>query len=77
MHFEFSNWLETNDACRIDFCQLSERLLVELEFELTTPGLTVRVAADRATGARQVNGKFRYKRLIRSRTRFLLNDIFE
>ena len=42
-------WWKTNDACRIDFCQSSERKLTEPRSELTTPWLTARVA----TGARR------------------------
>ena len=35
-----------NNACHIDFFQTSERILAELDFEHTAPGLTARVATD-------------------------------
>ena len=39
-------WCNTNAACHYDFRQTSERILAELWFEFTTPGLTARVKAD-------------------------------
>ena len=43
------HWWKTNDACHNDFCWTSERMLAELGFELSTPGLTARVATDWTT----------------------------
>ena len=37
-HIDLAHWWKTNDACRIDFCQSSERKLAEPGFKLTTPG---------------------------------------
>ena len=48
-HINLVHWWKTNDACRIAFCQTSERKLAEPGFELTTPGLTARVSTDWAT----------------------------
>ena len=45
-HRLIAHWWKTNDACHNDFCETSERMLVELWFEFTTPGLTARVATD-------------------------------
>ena len=42
------------DAGHSDSCQTSERMLAELGIELTTPGLTARVATDCATAARLI-----------------------
>ena len=42
-----------NDACHIDFCQMSERMLAKLGFKLTTPGLTAHIATNRDTSARR------------------------
>ena len=53
-HRLIAHWWKTNDACHNDFCQTSEIMLVELGFELITPGLTTRVATNWATGADQV-----------------------
>ena len=50
-HIYLAHWWKKNDACRIDFCQSLERKLAELGFEITTPGLTARIATDWATGA--------------------------
>ena len=41
-----------NNTYHSDFFQTSERMLAELGFELTTPGLTTRVATEWAAGAR-------------------------
>ena len=45
-----SNWLlfhiRLNDACLIDFYQISEGMLAKLGFDLTTPGLTACVATE-------------------------------
>ena len=46
------HWWKTNDACRIDFCQTSERKFAEPGFELKTPWLTACIATVWATGAR-------------------------
>ena len=48
-HIDLAHWWKTNDAYRIDFCQSSERKLAEPGLELTTPGLTARVATNWAT----------------------------
>ena len=56
-----SNWLLSHIGCKpiggrrmtlvTVTCQTTERMLAELGFKLTTPGLTARVATDWATGA--------------------------
>ena len=51
-HIDIAHWWKTNDACRIDFRQSSKRKLIEPGFELTTTGLTARVATDWATRPR-------------------------
>ena len=42
----YAYWWKTNDLCRIDFNQMTERMLAELGFKLTTDGLTAHVATD-------------------------------
>ena len=53
-HIALAHWWKTNDACRIDFCQMSVWKLVEPGFKLTTPGLTARVATDWPIEARHL-----------------------
>ena len=53
-----------NDACYIDFCQTMEKMLAELGFELTTAGLTPRVATDCSTGGKEKDVEITFPELV-------------